>query len=240
MTLEERLEEWTEFQISIVLCIVTSGTLLIARHVISEWQGIGNGVPLTAVVTTGEVDPVMNQFLHFNTFWWQPSLLSCWSSSARGFGQREASTALCYGWPTFAKSVCTPFPKNLIVCLRFPPNLYSQACSEINPDQDSCLEHEWFALWLIHMRNKTSQFSCTFSWNGYIWWTSFAWAPREHGITWNQKRTALGWWTRDERGRRSCPLDTVKELMQSCQPLVERNYASVRSISAQPSIREGV
>lgn len=39
------------------------------RH---AWQGIGNGVPLAAVVTTPEIAAVMAQRLHFNTFGGNP------------------------------------------------------------------------------------------------------------------------------------------------------------------------
>lgn len=36
------------------------------------WQGIGNGLPLAAVVTTPEIAAVMAQRLHFNTYGGNP------------------------------------------------------------------------------------------------------------------------------------------------------------------------
>jgi len=46
---------------------LTAETLLVMA-----WQGIGNGLPLAAVVTTPEIAAVMAQRLHFNTYGGNP------------------------------------------------------------------------------------------------------------------------------------------------------------------------
>jgi acetylornithine/succinyldiaminopimelate/putrescine aminotransferase len=45
----------------------------------ARWQGIGNGLPFAAVVTTPEIAQTLAQKLHFNTYgegWTRPALVA--------------------------------------------------------------------------------------------------------------------------------------------------------------------